>query len=293
MITRLQFLTRAAGLVFGTGALTGLYAWRVEPHWLEIVRRPLGIPNLPDALVGRTLAQVSDIHVGRVDEDYLVTTLDRVAALSPDIIMLTGDYVTWNSARQYDLLSRVVAHLKPAPIATLGILGNHDYGPNWEHLDIAAAVTGRMEAAGVRMLRNEAADIAGLRVIGLEDFWGPRFGPSGLFAAHQPGSPSIALCHNPDACDARVWGGYDGWILSGHTHGGQVKPPFLPPPVLPVQNKRYTAGEFALSGGRRLYINRGVGHLLRVRFNVRPEVTLFTLEKDGKTEGRKDGSGSL
>jgi len=279
MITRLQFLRRAAGLVLGTGTLTGLYAWRVEPHWLEIVRRPLRIPNLPDSLVGRTLAQVSDIHVGRVDEDYLVSTLSRLAGLAPDIIMLTGDYVSWNTARRYDLLSRVVAHLRPAPIATLGVLGNHDYGPNWEHLDIAAEVTGRMEAAGVRMLRNETADIAGLRVIGLDDFWGPRFGPSGLFAAHEPGSPSIALCHNPDACDAHVWGRYDGWILSGHTHGGQVKPPFLPPPILPVQNKRYTAGEFGLTGGRRLYINKGVGHLLRVRFNVRPEVTLFTLER--------------
>jgi predicted MPP superfamily phosphohydrolase len=59
--------------------------------------------------------------------------------------------------------------------------------------------------------------------------------------------------------------------------GGQCKPPFLPPPLLPVRNKRYTSGEFALAGDRRLYISRGVGHLLRVRFNVRPEVTLFEL----------------
>lgn len=294
MITRLQFLTRAAGLVVGTGALTGLYAWRVEPHWLQVVRRPLRIPNLPDSLAGRTLAQVSDIHVGdRVDDDYLIATLRRLVELSPDIIMLTGDYVSWSSARQYDRLSRVIAHLTPAPIATVGILGNHDYGPNWEHADIAASVAERMEAVGVRMLRNETMEIAGLRVFGLDDFWGPRFGPSRLFADYQPGSPAIVLCHNPDACDAPVWGRYDGWILAGHTHGGQCKPPFLPPPVLPVQNKRYTAGEFGLSSGRRLYINRGVGHLFRVRFNVRPEITLFTLEKDGMTERRNDGSGSL
>jgi predicted MPP superfamily phosphohydrolase len=48
--------------------------------------------------------------------------------------------------------------------------------------------------------------------------------------------------------------------------------------MVPVQNKRYTAGEFQLSGNRRLYINRGVGHLIQVRFNVRPEVTVFDLE---------------
>jgi predicted MPP superfamily phosphohydrolase len=72
-------------------------------------------------------------------------------------------------------------------------------------------------------------------------------------------------------------GKHDGWILSGHTHGGQCKPPFLTPPLLPVRNRRYTAGEFALDGGRRLYISRGVGHLRQVRFNVRPEVTVFEL----------------
>ena len=90
-------------------------------------------------------------------------------------------------------------------------------------------------------------------------------------------SDLLVLSHNPDTCDLPGWGGYQGWILAGHTHGGQCKPPFLPPPLLPVRNRRYTAGEFALTDGRKLYINRGVGHLLRVRFNVRPEVTVFTL----------------
>ena len=66
-------------------------------------------------------------------------------------------------------------------------------------------------------------------------------------------------------------------MLSGHTHGGQCKAPFLPPPLLPVRNRRYTRGEFVVGGNRRLYISRGVGHTLQVRFNVRPEVTVFTL----------------
>jgi predicted MPP superfamily phosphohydrolase len=78
--------------------------------------------------------------------------------------------------------------------------------------------------------------------------------------------------------DLPGWGAFNGWVLAGHTHGGQCKAPFLPPPILPVKNKRYSSGEFALAGGRRLYINRGVGTYLPVRFNVRPEVTVFTLE---------------
>ena len=68
-------------------------------------------------------------------------------------------------------------------------------------------------------------------------------------------------------------------MLAGHTHGGQVKPPFLTPPILPVKNKRYTAGTFDVGPGRTMYINRGLGFLVQVRFDVRPELTLFTLTR--------------
>ena len=88
---------------------------------------------------------------------------------------------------------------------------------------------------------------------------------------------NIVLAHNPDVCDLDIWNNYKGWILSGHTHGGQVKPPFVNPPILPVKNKKYTAGIIDLSNERTLYINRALGHLWQVRFNVRPEITVFEL----------------
>jgi len=87
----------------------------------------------------------------------------------------------------------------------------------------------------------------------------------------------IALVHNPDAADEQAWPAFSGWMLAGHTHGGQCKPPFLPPPLLPVKNKRYVAGEVQVDAARTLYISRGVGHLIRARFLVRPEIALFTL----------------
>jgi len=115
-------------------------------------------------------------------------------------------------------------------------------------------------------------------VVGMGDLWAGMFDPVRAFARVDPGAAQLVLSHNPDSVDLPGWGAFDGWVLAGHTHGGQCKAPFLPPPILPVKNKRYSSGEFALSGGRRLYINRGVGTYLPVRFNVRPEVTVFTLE---------------
>jgi predicted MPP superfamily phosphohydrolase len=127
------------------------------------------------------------------------------------------------------------------------------------------------------MLRNRVHEVEGLQIVGLDDLWAKRFEPTEAFAGYDDRRPAIALSHNPDTVDLPVWEQYEGWILAGHTHGGQCKAPFLPPPLLPVRNRRYTQGEFSLGGNRSLYISRGVGHLLPVRINVRPEVTLFEL----------------
>jgi predicted MPP superfamily phosphohydrolase len=256
-----------------------LYAWRVEPHWVEFVRRQLPIRDLPPRLANRTLVQISDIHIGhRVDDDYVVSTFDQVAALQPDIVVMTGDLISYHAGTSAQL-GPVCRHLPKGNLATLAILGNHDYGPAWSHPEIAQRVVETMESRGVTVLRNRIADVGGLQFAGLDDLWGTEFNPAPTVAAIDRRRPSIVLSHNPDAADLPVWGDYDGWILAGHTHGGQCKPPFLPPPLLPVRNRRYTCGEFELSGNRRMYINRGVGHLQRVRFNVRPEVTIFELRQ--------------
>ena len=140
---------------------------------------------------------------------------------------------------------------------------------------------GLVEIEGAGVLPDKAAgeEDAGqaLQVVGLDDLWAERFDNARALARLERARASLVLSHNPDTADLAGWGNWSGWILAGHTHGGQCKPPFLDPPLIPVQNRRYTAGEFDLPGGRRMYINRGLGHLLQVRFNVRPEVTLFRL----------------
>jgi hypothetical protein len=96
MLTRRQFLVGSA-VVAASGLATGLYTWQVEPHWVEFVERPLPIEFLPDALVGRRLVQLSDLHVGpRVADDYVLDAFARVSALQPDIVAYTGDFTSYH-----------------------------------------------------------------------------------------------------------------------------------------------------------------------------------------------------
>lgn len=286
-----------------SAAALGVYAWQIEPHWVEVVRRRMPLEHLPEALVGRTLLQLSDLHVGpRVDSGYLIETLQEAARLAADIVVFTGDFISYRSSAQFDELGRVLSHAPRGRLATVGALGNHDFGVAWRQTEVADRVTEVVEGSAATVLRNRILDVEGLQMAGLGDYWTPDFGPPrpirSLLAAppSEPGSPevrdaaatlgrlergkaAIVLCHNPDAVDEPIWGDLQGWVLAGHTHGGQCKPPFLPPPLLPVRNRRYTAGTFSVGPGRTLYINRGLGHLIQVRFNVRPELTLFTLER--------------
>lgn len=277
---RRRFIARSLTAIAAGSLGTGLYTWRVEPHWIEFVERALPLRNLPADLQGRMLVQLSDLHVGpRVDDRYLVRSLERVRALTPDFVVFSGDFISYQADGGLARLERVLRHYPLGRLGTTAILGNHDYGPAWSHPEIADGVAAVAAAAGITVLRNGSTIQAGLQVVGLDDLWAHRFAPSEGFARAYASAATVVLSHNPDTLDLAGWESYQGWALCGHTHGGQCKPPFLPPPLLPVRNRRYTSGEFELSGSRRVYISRGVGHLIRVRFNVRPEVTVFRLTR--------------
>ncbi len=240
------------------------------------------IKNLPKELEGKTLMQISDMHVGkRFDWQFLIDSFKEAQAFEPDIVVYTGDFVNKrDGVMTTSDLETVFQHAVKGKLATVGVLGNHDYGKNWAELDVANAVVDVLEQAGLQILRNSASVVVpGFNVLGIDDFWGANFKPELVMPQHNPEEANIVLCHNPDVCDLDVWAGFQGWILAGHTHGGQVKPPFLPAPMLPVENRKYSAGLIDLEDGRQLYINRALGHLWQIRFNVRPEITLFTLEQ--------------
>lgn len=280
MIDRRTFIKWGAAAVGAAGVGCVGYTLGVEPHWLEIVERDLPISHLPPGLEGTRLAQLSDLHIGpQVSDAYLIDAFDRVRARNPEFVAITGDFLTYSHARgaaEFVQLREVLSHLPQGRVATVGILGNHDYGRDWSESAVAARVVAEAERAGVRMLRNECHAVAGLDIVGADDLWADRCDPTAAMRARE-NAAALVLVHNPDAADLREWPAYRGWMLAGHTHGGQCKAPFLPPPALPVRNRRYVAGAVPVDGERSLYISRGVGHLIQARFNVRPEITLFTL----------------
>jgi len=276
-LTRRHLLTTGFAIA-GLSLVAGLYTSQVEPRWVEFTQQTLPIRHLPSSLASRTLVQLSDIHIGnRFDWHYMIKVLQNVAAMQPDFVVYTGDYVSYESPQQFDQLRTFLQYAPTGRLGTAAVLGNHDYGHGWREPEVANTITDLLENVGITVLRNSVQTFAELQIIGVDDFWGINYDPT--FLAQQDFSqPTLVLCHNPDISDEPIWDDYTGWILAGHTHGGQVKPPFLPPPLLPVRNKNYTAGTFDVGGGRTLYINRGLGHLWPVRFNVRPEVTIFTLK---------------
>lgn len=279
-MNRRKFIQKASLATIGLGFVTGIYSWQIEPFNMEFVKKKMPIRNLPEKLIGKTLMQISDIHIGnRFDYQFIIDSFKKAKEFQPDFVVYTGDFSHYKSPKQILQLKEVLPHFVKGKLGTIGVLGNHDYGKNWSQLEVADEITSLLENENIRILRNEELELNGLNFMGFDDYWSPNFNPSKVIKNYDSKKANLVLCHNPDACDDDIWNGYQGWILAGHTHGGQVKLPWLPAPVLPVKNRKYSAGEIDLNDGRTLYINRAIGHSFQVRFNVRPEITLFELEE--------------
>ncbi|MEO1498058.1 MAG: metallophosphoesterase [Planctomycetota bacterium] len=277
--SRRRFLRRAFRGSLAAAAGAGVYGWAIEPHWVEVTQQRMPLVGLPSELAGRRIVQVSDLHVGElVDNEYLRETLRGLARLEPDYLALTGDFMTTERGEQIDAAMNTLAESPMSDVPTVACLGNHDFGRRFRDRDIAERITDRLDGAGVRVLRNASTEIDGLQWAGSGDLWAGECDVFNTLAKVDTSKGAILLAHNPDIADVSGCRGFRGWILSGHTHGGQVSVPLIGAPVVPVRNRRYKRGHVALGEGRDLYVNRGLGHSLRVRFCARPEVTVYTLE---------------
>jgi hypothetical protein len=281
-IGRRRFLQ--AGLCGAAGVV--LYPGEIERHWIDVTHHESVLPGLAPGMNGMRIVQLSDIHLDEYTEPYFLRqVVDRVNRLQPDAVFLTGDFVS-------DILGNrdfaVGAAWQCAGILSAiqckkvyAILGNHDIAVD------AKQVTAALNANGIPVLRNAylPLDFVGGRIwlAGLDDVIEGHPDPDLAMPAsirNRPNEPIVLLCHAPDYADTLLShpaAKSVALMLSGHTHGGQVRLPFFGALELPVWGKKYVEGSFRL-GSMQLYVNRGIGTIgLPVRLNCPPEITVHTL----------------
>jgi predicted MPP superfamily phosphohydrolase len=279
LLTRRTFISSG----FAASAGLALYSNEIGRHELEITHRTFPIRNLPAAFDGFRIVQFSDIHLAEYTEDFfLEEVIDRVNALNADLLLVTGDFISrgpLSMAVTYSAAARCAARLSRLTCPErYGILGNHD-----------AIVGGRiirdhLENNGLPVLVNEFVRVerGGAHIIlsGLDDYSFGDPNPA-LGVPEKPDAPVILMVHEPDyvmrLADHRR-GPLVDLVLSGHTHGGQVRIPGFRPLALPPFGKLFPEGHY-LIGDMQLYVNRGIGTVgVPFRFNCPPEITVLTLK---------------
>lgn len=274
------FLSRRAFLrLVGGAALippaSWLYVAELELRWLQVERVSVTLPRLPRAFDGLTIAQISDLHIGPyIGAEEIRAAVETVMGLGADVIAITGDFVSSLLHDEARIIETELAALT-APLGVYGIMGNHDW---WNDRKVVRRAA---EAAGLTMLQNERVPFtrAGetLYLGGIDDYWQGRADLSQTLSGLSAAAPVILLAHEPDYADLAARDPRILLQLSGHSHGGQVRLPFIGPLELPRYAHRYPLG-LQKAGDLWVYTNRGIGVTgLPVRFNCRPEVTLLTL----------------
>ncbi len=278
-ISRRTFLRNAlrTSAVLGSIAISGAgYSLYAEPNWLSIDHVDVPILGLPAALHGLRIAQLSDIHASvEISPQQIAQAVAATLHEQPDLIVLTGDYVSHGLSHVPDLAS--FANLQ-APLGVYAVLGNHDH---WTGAPERIAQT--LTSYGIQMLKNthvriQSGGAADLWLAGVDDVWEQGADLAAALRGIPAGATTVLLAHEPDFADIAAQRGIQ-LQLSGHSHGGQVRLPWLGAPILPWLGERYPIGLQRVAGTQtQVYTNRGIGMVKpAVRFNCRPEVTILRL----------------
>jgi predicted MPP superfamily phosphohydrolase len=277
--TRRNFLIGAGAAAAGLA----LYSGEIARHELDTVYRTIPITNLPSPFHGYRIAQLSDIHLDEFTEPFfLERAVSHINALTPDLVLLTGDFVTRGAFsfmvstraanRCAEILSTLTAPLRYA------VLGNHDVSLS------APLVISALTSHSTPVLVNQhiAIERGGDRlwICGAEDP-GTSHPDLDLTVPASPGAPVILMAHEPDFADDVIQhprGPLVDLMLAGHSHGGQIRLPLVGALVLPPMGVKYVEGHFRFNQ-MQLYVNRGLGTVgLPFRLNCPPEITILTLQ---------------
>ncbi|MBT2726098.1 metallophosphoesterase [Bacillus sp. ISL-75] len=284
--TRRTFLKRTLGsflTVLGLSSGGYLYANRIEPSLLDIQELQIKHPLIPNSFDGIKMIQFSDTHLGfQYNLHQFNQLVKKINSLKPDIILFTGDLM--DEPNQYTEINKLMPILKKlqAPLGKYCIFGNHDHGGYGS--DIYRNI---METTDFSVLLNDSAPIklsdgSIIYLLGIDDamLGNPNLP---LTLKNVPkNSFKILLSHAPDLAETASLYPVQ-WQLSGHSHGGQIKIPFLGALVTPPFGKIYTEGLYSIGKHNplSLYVNRGIGTTrLPFRFMSKPELTVFTLKSE-------------
>jgi predicted MPP superfamily phosphohydrolase len=266
-VSRRRFLS--LGMFGIAGAFAADTAW-YEPQALQVESAIL--PVKPPG--GRVrLVQISDLHLSSFN-GYFGKVASEVARLQPDLIVLTGDYL--EEERNIRGVLEFLRQLH-ANHGIYAVQGNWEY---WSRLE-GENLRRHFSGVGVKLLINERADLEingrAISIFGL-DYPSSTDHLQRLQQDISPERCNLLLSHVPAFAHEQLHERID-LVLSGHTHGGQIRLPYLPPLYLPRYSGRFVAGFYQVSPHRiPLYVSRGVGtSVLPMRFLCRPEIGLFEL----------------
>lgn len=295
--SRRRFLVDGAAVAVAAPSAAMLATGTLATPWdLRLVKYRVAIRDLPRELDGLRIAQIADTHLGRfVPEEFIAKAVGMAIDLKPDVVALTGDYVYGGVAyidRSAELFRVLGERLPGVPV--VGVLGNHDWYADGRRMRAA------LEGVGVRMLDNAQtyldattrrlvdgvdAPERALCLAGVGDMWTDRVDLSRALAGVPSDMPCVLLAHNPDTAELSEVKASRGprvdLMLSGHTHGGQVRLPLMKPWFVPSRyGAKYEGG--VVQGPRfRVVVSRGVGlSLAPMRLGVPPEVLEITLVRE-------------
>jgi len=283
---RRRFLEQTAIALSAAPFVAGTYGLFYGRLNLETAHQRIRLGRLPKAFEGFRIVQLSDLHISPFMSAEEIRRYVVIAnQLKGDLVVLTGDFLTWDHAAEGAVVQALSA-LK-APFGVFGCLGNHEI-----YTETQESITRLFATEGIHILRQARMPLQtggeALNLIGV-DFQGNHDGPDwpqsaylrGVDRLMMPDTANILLSHNPNSFARAAELGID-FTLAGHTHGGQLSLEFLHRGLcLSRFQTPYVSGWYEKTGSQ-IYVNRGIGTIgFPIRLGARPEITVFELTREG------------
>ncbi len=251
------FISWAACLLF-----LFAYAYFIEPSWIEVTRYSVKL-EVPKPI---KIAHLSDLHIDSIGlrERKILSIL---AQEKPDTILISGDSIGEDG--NYQAVGEFLEKLS-APLGVWSVNGN------WEHWRPAEKEQEVYRLAGIKFLNNTTEKlIDGIWIVGIDDALAGNPDIEKAVRAIPKGTRTLGLFHSPSFFDQTDFK-FD-LVFSGHTHGGQVRLPFIAPLWLPEGSGRFVSGWYD-KGRSKMYVSRGLGNsILDIRFLCRPEISIVEI----------------